>query len=966
MLTTLRHITLCLISLQTIGSAESIGYNFNDNDGSVDLNEFGSGVSSSDLSINASGGQSQISQQAEVGARAAGASMQFTVSVDANTTVNLSSLSFKHAFRNTFSTNTLTPNWALEITRSSGGVVSADTLSGSLPSSSSTSYYQESVENLTVTGLESVSNETVSFTFTFTNNEGRDHGALNRVHILDDITLSGTASEISTPSIAEFDADDRSVDPGQTVTLNWQVSGATALSIDQGIGDVTSLTTNGSGSTEVTVGASTSYTLTATNADGSSTSNLPIYLRPSKPNILVILTDDWGTEDGTVNFNLDKDDNPITQVDPTTVGLDAFTQTNNHYHTPTLETLAAQGTIFTRAYVSPMCSPTRVTFMTGQNAARHRTTNYIGGGGSQFNLKSQPNLDLTATNRTLAEVMRDGGYRTIIAGKGHIGNDNLNSVHYKTPSADPADDFYGFQINVSATAKGQHGNCYANASPAFKINGSSASATAFAAEYQDQTYLDLDPVKYANETWKNEPVFVTEALTLEMIERIEDSVDLGKPFFAYMSHFATHQPHQPDPRFTGNAKYAALSGNTLDVATMIEGVDLSTSDIMARLEQLGVAEDTLIVFFGDNGSEVDPGAGGNPTTLGMSNPLRGQKGHRHEGGTRVPFMISWAKTNANNNLQQAFPIIAGSIEHDIVAAQDLYPTLCAAAGLSLPETDDNNAPLVIDGQDLSGYLAGTPGSHRTQKLLIHSPTPHAHDFFSILHQDQWKLIYNYNCSVANFNVEVPLGTYELYNLDIDPYESDNRADSSSPNYDPARVMNMARELISTIDSHQGEYPYLLANDASLASINLPAETGDPHPVILPVIAGVDTDNDSLDDNTEDPNRNGIQDDSETDATNANTDGDNLNDGAELKLGTDPLDQSSFFKTTTGVMPNGSLILTWPSAPGSSFTLQSSSDLSDWTTVVESNIVASASEAFTSYNLGSPSATSLFYLIELEE
>ena len=100
MFTTLRYIILASISLQAMAAAESINYTFDDNNAVVDLNEFTSGVISSGLSISSNGGQSQISQQAEVGARAAGATMQFIVSVDANTTLNLSSLSFKHAFRN--------------------------------------------------------------------------------------------------------------------------------------------------------------------------------------------------------------------------------------------------------------------------------------------------------------------------------------------------------------------------------------------------------------------------------------------------------------------------------------------------------------------------------------------------------------------------------------------------------------------------------------------------------------------------------------------------------------------------------------------------------------------------------------------------------------------------------------------------------------------------------------------------
>ena len=773
-----------------------------------------------------------------------------------------------------------------------------------------------------------------------------------------------------TPTIVSFDSSRYQIDAGEQITLSWETTGATTLSIDGGIGDVTSLTSDGSGSIQVASSPNSTYTLTVTGPEGSDTAELTLHSKPSKPNVLVVLVDDWGTEDTSVNFNLDSDGDPIVQVDPSSLGLPPFSQSNEIFHTPTLETLASQGSIFTRAYVSPVCSPTRMTFLTGQNSARHRGTNYHGGGGSKFNIKSPPNLDLTSSHRTIAEVFRDHGYRTIIAGKGHIGNDNLDSIHYDAPATDPADDFYGFQINVSATNRGQHGDCYSDADPAFKIKGSSASATAFMAEYQDKTYDDIDPVKYADQSWKDEPMYVTEALTIEMNERLEDSVKQGKPFFAYMSHFATHQPHQLDPRFADNPKYAGLTGNTLDVATMVEGVDRSTSDIIDQLEELGVAENTLIVFFGDNGSEVDPSPGGNLTTLGMSNPLRGQKGHRYEGGVRVPLIISWAKPDPSNPHQSTFPVNAGQKVHDLVAGQDFFPTLCAAAALPLPTTDDDGQPLVIDGHNLEDYLDGTAatsGVRRPQQLLIHFPTPHGgHNFFSALYQDEWKLIYNYNCSVLDENTEVPLGTYELYNIADDPYEADNRADPASPNHHPERVMDMARDLIDEIGLRTGEYPELQGVDAALDAIGLPSAAGDIHPVVLPVFPGVDLDGDGLDDTDEDTNRNGVVDPGETDFENANTDGDNVNDGEELALGLDPFDPNSAFTFTaeSGLQPDGSVILTWPSIPGTSFSIEFGTHLDAWPLTIVSGHPADSGST-TTYHFPRPSEPRGFFRVLLD-
>ncbi len=777
---------------------------------------------------------------------------------------------------------------------------------------------------------------------------------------------STTPTDPTTPVISAFSADDRSIDPGQTVTLSWNVAGATSLTITPDIGDVTAISTDGVGSTSVTLNSATTYTLSATNAEGTSTVDLPINLRPNKPNVIVILVDDMGTEDCSVDFNLDSSGDPVTPIDPTSVGLPDWTgPTNTHYHTPQMEELASDGTIFSRAYVNPVCSPTRVSFLTGQNSARHRTINFITGGGSRFKLRSQPNLELTAANRTLAEVLRDGGYRTIISGKGHIGDENLDSIHYETPAADPSDDFYGFQINVSATQRGQQGSCYSNSEPAFKIKGSSTSATAFAAEYQDKTYHDLDPVAYPiAHPIANEPVFVTEAVTLEMKERIEDSVDEGKPFFAYLSHFATHAPHDLDPRFADNPKYAGLSGQTLNFATMIEGVDKSIGDLKDHLESLGVAEDTIIIFFGDNGTDSKPRGPGTVPTLAMSNPLRGEKGMRHEGGTRVPFIVSWAKPDPTNDHQIATPIQSGQKESDIVAGQDLFPTICQFANLSLPNVDDAGNPLVIDGVDLNPYLAGLPGTHRPQRLLIHFPTPHRNDFYSILHEQEWKLIYNYNVSAESQNTEVPLGTYELYHLGEDPYESDNRADPNSSNYDPQRVMAMAKSLIEEIQLRDGEFPLLTQTEPALSDLGLAANSNDVHPVILPLIPNLDSDDDFLDDNQEDLNRNGSIDANETDPDDDDTDDDRILDGHELLLGLDPRDGSSIFDVTNTQLENGNLELSWPSLPGTQFTIRSSTDLIDWSNIVAENIDASAANR-TTYEVTANSGTKIFYRIELQ-
>ena len=948
---------LTVLSLASLGhaffslQAGEITYQFDDADGVVDTNTIGASVTAGNVTLATSSGGSTAFQnsRAELGVREPNPTLSCAVTVPAGSTLDLTSLSFDYGFNEASHPNNVTPSWSLAITTGSG-----TPSTNSLPTVTGTGFTFQN-ESIALTGLTGLTDTTVTFTLTFDTTENR-HSSISRAHTVDNLTLSGSSTIDTEPTITSFTADDTVVDPGQTVTLSWSASGADSLTINPGNIDVTSDPDN---QIDVVVNAAATYTLTASNSDGDTVENLTIHLNPTVPNVLVVIVDDMGTEDTSVDFNYTSAGSPIDRIDPTSVGLDAFTTDNRHYTTPNMETLASQGMKFSRAYACQVCSPTRVTFMTGQNSARHGTIQYIGGGGSLHNIKAPPNPGLKDYNRTIAEVLRDSGYRTIMSGKGHIGNSfNGSANNYKTPAA-PADDYYGYQVNVSASTNGQQGSCYSNASTAFGLPSSGPPAH-FIAEYQDKTYNQIDPVNYpVAHPQADEPVFVTDAITRELNERIEDSVNEGKPFFACLSHFAVHDPHQPDPRFTAN--YPTLSGDVLDFATMIEGMDQSLGDVLAKLDELGVAENTLVIFLGDNGSDAKPRGSQNPGTLTMTNPLRGEKGMRFEGGIRIPLIVSWAKLDetGTNTHQQTLSIAEGGREDDIVSVEDLFPTILSACGIPLPTQDDNGDPLIIDGADLTPYLKSVVGTHRVQKLITHAPCSSRSSFFTTYHEGTWKLIYNYATSSPITSTSQPLGTYELYDLATDPHEANNLSAT-----EPDRVMAMARGMVAELERLGAPYPILRAYDSDLDALGLPSAINDLHPVILPALSGVDGDNDGLDDNVEDPNRNGQVDPGETDADNDNSDGDNIKDGDEVKIGADPLDANSYFKVEPSTQPDGSFLISWPSAPSASFTIRSSADLNEWTSVVASGIPASAG-ASTSYNLSIPGGARLFYRVELE-
>jgi len=417
-----------------------------------------------------------------------------------------------------------------------------------------------------------------------------------------------------------------------------------------------------------------------------------------------------------------------------------------------------------------------------------------------------------------------------------------------------------------------------------------------------------------------------------MNDAITEATDDGVPFFSYMSYYAVHSPFTTNPNATGDYSDAVSNGHGR-FATMVEGVDNSLGQIRAHLEAIGVAEDTLIIFVGDNGSDSPALRSGNQISSNTFNdyPIRGKKANCYEGGYHVPLFVAWGKEDPTNAFQQQLSISGGTVEHDIVSVVDLPTTVLSVADVSHPD---------MDGVDLSPYLTSTPGTHREQTLLRHQPNSHNSNFFTTYRRDDYKLIY--------FYYEDPEDQFELYDLALDRDESNNLADN-----DPQLLLELAREMAAALDASWGELGPLwptfgtgVQNGES--DDDLRPFVDDPFLIDFTVDGRdlVDSDMDGLQDAIEDLNQNGLVDLTETNADNEDTDEDSFSDGDEVRTGIDPLDRNSFFRVCIEPYSETSVLLTWPSAPGAAYDIKGSFDLALDQAIAE-NMPASSTEETTS-------------------
>lgn len=459
---------------------------------------------------------------------------------------------------------------------------------------------------------------------------------------------------------------------------------------------------------------------------------LALTLPAAATNVVFIMADDLGYMD--TGFN-----NPATFYD--TPNLNAFTQ---------------QGMRFTAGYAAcPVCSPTRSSILTGQYPARTRNTDYFGApnghqqlpkdpadpaSGSFGGHRNRPVLPapylarLAASHTTLAEAFKASGYATMHAGKWHLG-----------PKGSWPQD-HGFDVNAGGCDRG--------------------------GPYGGKGYFS----PYNNPSLTNGPdgEHLPDRLASEVSKFITAHKD--QPFFVYLPFYSVHTPlmGRPDLVEKYQAKKAKFGleaayqpepprqNRTVQehpiYAAMVEAMDQAVGKVLKTLDDHGLTDDTIVIFFSDNGGLST--SEGSPTS---NLPYRAGKGWMYEGGIREPLVVRWPKT-----------VKPGTTCDVPVISTDFYPTLLAACGL------DPIPAQHLDGTSFLDLLKDPSATHHRAPLFWHYPhwgnqggIPSA-----AIRDGDWKLIEFYWKKGI-----------ELYNLADDPGEQHNLAARN-----PTRVADLKAKL----------------------------------------------------------------------------------------------------------------------------------------------------------------------------
>ena len=443
---------------------------------------------------------------------------------------------------------------------------------------------------------------------------------------------------------------------------------------------------------------------------------------PRPPNILFILIDDMGWMDSTVYGS-------------------------EYYDTPNVRRLAERSMMFTDAYAaSPLCSPTRASILTGKYPARLAITAPAGhlpplppdkpllpseGPAHQKVLIPQSKRFLPLEETTIAETLKEAGYRTGFMGKWHLGQPEQYWPQHQ-----------GFEVNIGG--------------------GGYPGPPSYFSPYRIKPLPDGPEGEH-----------IADRLTDEALTYIEQHRD--EPFSLFLWHYSVHAPYQAKEELIERyADRVDPRGKQDDpvMAGMLKSMDESIGRVLDRLDELELAENTIIIFFSDNGGNEYDRVGPEKWLPTNNDPLRSGKGSIYEGGIRVPMFVCWPGV-----------VEPGTKCSEVVSSIDFYPTLLEMAGV------EPKPAKVLDGESLVPLLKQTGKLQREAVFChfphrTHPPTGMLCQPCTSVRKGDWKLIRFYDTSE-----EFP-NPYELYNLQDDIGETNNLAEQM-----PLRV----KELDALID-----------------------------------------------------------------------------------------------------------------------------------------------------------------------
>jgi arylsulfatase A-like enzyme len=412
--------------------------------------------------------------------------------------------------------------------------------------------------------------------------------------------------------------------------------------------------------------------------------------QPKKPNILVIFGDDVGY------FN-----------------ISAYNQGMMGYKTPNIDRIAHEGAMFTDYYAQQSCTAGRSAFITGQSPFRTGLLK-VGLPGADLGLKKE--------DPTIADLLKNQGYLTYQHGKNHLGDRNefLPTVH-------GFDEFFGNFYHLNAEEEPENVNYPKDPKFAAQFGPRGVfKCKALATDnpappdprfgpWGKQSCEDTGPLNKARmETADGE--FLT--ATLDAMDR---SVKAGKPFFIWHNTTRMHIWTHLQPKYQTMVAEKGFYG-----AGMTE-LDDNIGVILKKLDDLGIADNTIVIFTTDNGAETFSWPDGGTT------PFRGEKNTNWEGGYRVPCVIRWPGV-----------IKPGTIDNNIVSSEDWLPTLVAAAG------DPDVVPQLLKGYQANGknFKVHLDGYNLTDSLAGTGPSPRKEFFYwtddgdlAGLRYDKWKLVF---------------------------------------------------------------------------------------------------------------------------------------------------------------------------------------------------------------------------------